>query len=763
MSSPFGSTFGGVTKHPTRAGLTLPRTNLLAYFRGGVDTIGLSVSCYSAPAVSGDLFCDVENGNDAAAGTALAPLKTPQFACALATAGQTVVVAAPKTAPYRTMFKPFITPIAGVDANTRVRITGQSAVNRAYISGCINVSDGAELGNLLPNAGFEAWESANILHGWALAPGVDGIIARESSIVAVGIYALRIGRVTTATPTVTTDLRLPANVAMTLSLKYRNTLATKPGKVDLWDRGANLHLSDAGVWGATAIFPADSIGAFSDRSYSFNTNTSAKYTLQLSMGNTGQSFYTDDISLTFDTPCTWTSTGDGDGRTYSMPGKLSSCNALLKCSAASWATDGVDALRPVLKAASLVECKATAGTWWFASDVLYYHLAEGESISDVHLEASLTNYVSGTEYGDTVIINKNYLDFDNIVVAGSQRLGVVSSGIGVRSHNLKSMGSNSHTMQASAGDWTLYDPEPCWSHDNDGIDSSGAGTIVTTYRANIHHNFDEGAEAYLGGKIVHYSPRVWANGRNGDAGSEGLYSLDTGSVLEVYGGSVHANTGAGVGCASGATLKMRNTIVWGNGFNDVRAATGATLDCQYNYYESAYDQWDALGGEGTGTVVGTDPLFSDPENGDFTLQAGSPCIGAGIDPFSDGDGDQYDAAGYKVWDDGHDLPDGHWIDGVDIGAYAYGGASKVYPKLSNPSEGSYIWESAPAILDIVGVDNAVYNADGTGKEFATQELAIAAFASLANDTTIFSGPKGIAVYSVDSSANADRINRALGN
>jgi hypothetical protein len=64
MSSPFGSPFGGVTKHPTRAGLTIPRTNLLAYYRGGIDTIGVSVTDESGngndfTVVSGTTWADV--------------------------------------------------------------------------------------------------------------------------------------------------------------------------------------------------------------------------------------------------------------------------------------------------------------------------------------------------------------------------------------------------------------------------------------------------------------------------------------------------------------------------------------------------------------------------------------------------------------------------------------------------------------------------------------------------------------------------------
>jgi len=59
------------------------------------------------------------------------------------------------------------------------------------------------------------------------------------------------------------------------------------------------------------------------------------------------------------------------------------------------------------------------------------------------------------------------------------------------------------------------------------------------------------------------------------------------------------------------------------------------------------------------------------DNSDYTLQATSPCINAGTDPFSDGDGDQYDMAGELVWSDTTDLPANNWADGVEIGAYGY--------------------------------------------------------------------------------------------
>lgn len=69
-----------------------------------------------------------------------------------------------------------------------------------------------------------------------------------------------------------------------------------------------------------------------------------------------------------------------------------------------------------------------------------------------------------------------------------------------------------------------------------------------------------------------------------------------------------------------------------------------------------------------GTYSKTYTTFTDP-----LLQATSPCINAGTNPFSDGDGDQYDYAGNLVWSDTTDAAVGAWSDGVEIGAYGWFG------------------------------------------------------------------------------------------
>lgn len=60
-------------------------------------------------------------------------------------------------------------------------------------------------------------------------------------------------------------------------------------------------------------------------------------------------------------------------------------------------------------------------------------------------------------------------------------------------------------------------------------------------------------------------------------------------------------------------------------------------------------------------------------NPDYSLRTFSPCINAGTNPFSDGDGDQYDYAGNLVWRDSDDKAVGAWSDGVEIGPYGWFG------------------------------------------------------------------------------------------
>ncbi len=147
-------------------------------------------------------------------------------------------------------------------------------------------------------------------------------------------------------------------------------------------------------------------------------------------------------------------------------------------------------------------------------------------------------------------------------------------------------------------------------------------------------------------------------------------------------------------------------------------------------------------------------------NPDYRLRANSPAVNTGISPFVHGNGDQYDADGYQVWDDTYNIPDGHWIDGVDIGPYAYGGSDKVYTRLTivsgtGPSDWVVKLPAAPDIIAILGLDSTWYDASAVPKEVA--------FLSLGDDAKIFDGDKGqVVIYSIDMSAQADKIHRVIG-
>jgi len=72
----------------------------------------------------------------------------------------------------------------------------------------------------------------------------------------------------------------------------------------------------------------------------------------------------------------------------------------------------------------------------------------------------------------------------------------------------------------------------------------------------------------------------------------------------------------------------------------------------------------------------------------------------------------------------------------------------------------FSWPHAPDILTITGVDNAVFNADGSGKEFATPALSLAAMATVEDNVHLFVGAKGAVLYTTDTSTELAKIQKA---
>ena len=87
-------------------------------------------------------------------------------------------------------------------------------------------------------------------------------------------------------------------------------------------------------------------------------------------------------------------------------------------------------------------------------------------------------------------------------------------------------------------------------------------------------------------------------------------------------------SGGGLSSHSMAEPNIINSIFYDNYPNSLyHPSTSSSMSVKYSLLEEFHT--------GVENLVEIDPLFNDPENGDFTLQPNSPCIDAGISDFDD--------------------------------------------------------------------------------------------------------------------------------
>ena len=132
-----------------------------------------------------------------------------------------------------------------------------------------------------------------------------------------------------------------------------------------------------------------------------------------------------------------------------------------------------------------------------------------------------------------------------------------------------------------------------------------------------------------------------------------------------------AGNGNALGFDSGPSdTSIANCILWDGG-DEIRNNDGSTITVAYSLVQGGFP-----GPPGPGNID-TDPLFVDPDNGDYRLSAGSPCIDAGDNTAvpagitTDLDGNPRFVDDPKTIDSGNGDPPV-----VDIGAYEFQGASQ---------------------------------------------------------------------------------------
>ena len=119
----------------------------------------------------------------------------------------------------------------------------------------------------------------------------------------------------------------------------------------------------------------------------------------------------------------------------------------------------------------------------------------------------------------------------------------------------------------------------------------------------------------------------------GNTANQSVGAIGLGSSGEKYitNSTISENNGPNAGGVQiwNGDVAVVNSILWNNTpANDYRNVGGGSARAIYSTIGGGWD------GEGN---LDSDPLFKDPDNGDFTLSSDSPCKDAGIADW-DGDG-----------------------------------------------------------------------------------------------------------------------------
>lgn len=167
-------------------------------------------------------------------------------------------------------------------------------------------------------------------------------------------------------------------------------------------------------------------------------------------------------------------------------------------------------------------------------------------------------------------------------------------------------------------------------------------------------------------------------------------------------------------------VRVTNSIVWDE-FAEMGSVYGADVS-----YSDLYSTDPIVPGSVDPNVISEDPMFKDPESGDYSLAAGSPCIDTGVDfelaPDADIDGTPRpldgDASGTAEW---------------DMGAYEFGGIT------DGRIEGLDRYETGVAISEdhFAAADTAVL---ATGRVFA-DGLAAAGLAGAYDAPVLLTQPR----------------------
>ena len=271
-------------------------------------------------------------------------------------------------------------------------------------------------------------------------------------------------------------------------------------------------------------------------------------------------------------------------------------------------------------------------------------VAEGQYYERINIYGK--NILLTSEFmidGDTLHIQNTIIDADTLVLGVADTGSVVCFGNGVDSTCVL----NGFTVQNGIG--TIYwnnlrrgggiyceGSDPIISNNivTNNIAFPGAGINCDNADPIIRNNRIMGNQAGVGGGIfcggdsepMIISNIIWGNIANGYGGG-GIFCDHATIISTVLYANIAGDFGGGIYCLSLPNTIVTNTILWDNYAEHEGHQIYGSLLITYSDIQGGWD------GEGN---IDVDPLFRDPENGDFHLMStdcgdpeDSPCIDAG--------------------------------------------------------------------------------------------------------------------------------------
>ncbi|NOZ08301.1 MAG: T9SS type A sorting domain-containing protein [FCB group bacterium] len=169
----------------------------------------------------------------------------------------------------------------------------------------------------------------------------------------------------------------------------------------------------------------------------------------------------------------------------------------------------------------------------------------------------------------------------------------------------------------------------CWNHSNPVLDSVIImGNTTMTHAGGVH--LDNHCDPIFRNSIIADNTTLTDGGGIYIYDGSGPILINTTVVNNSAGGA-----GGGLFLLNSDPVVSVNSIIWDNTPEQIHLASYAALEMAYSDVmggEAGFNHWagDVNWGEGNLNSV---PLFMDPDNGDFSLQTGSPCIDAGTDYY----------------------------------------------------------------------------------------------------------------------------------